>query len=97
MTDWKPESCWVWTGAKNSNGYGVIRDANSRNSLAHRISYQLFKGKLNGKSEIDHICEKRDCVNPRHLRIVNRAQNVQAIHWKDARELSRQQNHLKDI
>jgi len=67
--------CWKWIGAKSEKGYGYFYYKGSI-SLAHRISYEIFKGKLIKGLEIDHICNNPSCVNPKHLRQVSHSFNV---------------------
>lgn len=67
--------CWQWTGAPNSHGYGRMRIRN-KSLTAHRISYLLFVGALKDGLVIDHICRKRDCVNPAHLELVTVRENT---------------------
>lgn len=73
-----PESgCWIWLGAKQTNGYGHLGYM-GKTYLAHRISYQEHVGAIPEKMVLDHICHVRDCVNPDHLRPVTNAQNLLA-------------------
>ncbi len=63
-----PESgCWIWTGAILSNGYGKFRDANMKSALAHRATYEYYKGKIDAEKYICHTCDIPSCVNPNHL------------------------------
>lgn len=74
----KTDTCWLWTGAAlRDSKYGVIRWDN-RTQLAHRVSWSLAgNGDIPDGYEIDHICHVRLCVNPKHLRLVTRKQNVE--------------------
>jgi len=63
------QECWLWTSTKGRGGYGQFA-LQSRAKLAHRVSYNLFKGWIPEDLEIDHICNVRSCVNPDHLRAV---------------------------
>ena len=70
--------CWLWLGADNGNGYGVIglgRDSDGI-ALAHRVAYELFRGPIPDGFEPDHTCRVRCCINPWHLEIVTHAENV---------------------
>lgn len=70
----RTETCWDWTGAINSRGYGVIKK-NDNILLAHRYSYQEHKGKIPTGISIDHVCHNKRCVNPSHLRLATDKQN----------------------
>ena len=67
--------CWLWIGATNGNGYAKL-SVNGRMNEAHRVSYEMFVGKIPIGLDIDHLCRIRSCVNPNHLRILTRQQNV---------------------
>jgi hypothetical protein len=69
--------CWIWTGTKNEKGYGTLAvyDGRNKSVRAHRISYELFHGRIPNGMVIDHICRNRLCVNPHHLRAVDHRTN----------------------
>lgn len=71
--------CWLWLGTVNvSNGYGYV-SMGKRNSirLAHRASYEAFKGPIANGLHIDHLCRTKICVNPDHLEAVTQQVNNQ--------------------
>jgi len=74
----KTESCWDWTASKTPEGYGKI-SMESKDRSAHRIAYELAKGAIPAGLIIDHICHRRACVNPEHLRAVTYKQNQENL------------------
>ena len=71
----KTPHCWIWTSYKNEGGYGRF-GINYKHEFAHRVSYFLSKGSIPSQMTIDHLCRNRLCVNPSHLEIVSRGENV---------------------
>lgn len=80
------EACWEWNAYIQSNGYGQ-HSFGRRTVLAHRASYELFKGKIGKGMEIDHTCNNKKCVNPNHLEEVTTSEN-QARSYARGRKLS---------
>ena len=72
----KTDGCWLWKGFKNYGGYGVIHAYKGKNFLAHRVSYELHKGKIPKEKYIDHLCRNRACVNPNHIELVTFKENI---------------------
>lgn len=71
----KTDTCWLWTGMTDPNGYGLIKYG-GRNRLAHRVSYELSGREAIGARQIDHLCRVRLCVNPDHLEPVTSKLNT---------------------
>ena len=69
------DDCWLWTGAKNASGYGVFR-IGEKQYRAHRVAVRAAGYSVPTNGVIDHICRNRACVNPAHLRTVDRLTNV---------------------
>jgi hypothetical protein len=61
--------CWIWTGAANEHGYGVIGRGRrgEGNEKAHRLAYRLYKGEIPYGKIVLHKCGNPFCVNPSHL------------------------------
>jgi hypothetical protein len=74
----KSDDHWHWRGTTTSDGYGVfsLRVTGFTDSLAHRIAYQLERGQIPVGLHIDHLCRVRHCVNPDHMELVTRGENV---------------------
>lgn len=77
----KTDTCWLWTGAKDSGGYGQIRNAEGVVVKAHRLSLELAArplppGGVGSELVTDHLCRVRHCVRPDHLEIVTRQTNT---------------------
>lgn len=70
------DECWIWTGSANNHGYGTVT-VFGRCYVAHRLAYLIATGRDPGASEIDHRCFTPGCVNPAHLRLATRKQNVE--------------------
>jgi hypothetical protein len=71
--------CWVWHGAVNSDGYGLVSHGprkTRRVVKAHRFWYVRLSRPLLAGEELDHLCRRRRCVNPGHLQPVSRLTNV---------------------
>lgn len=70
--------CWPWFGTFNQKGYAVMNHR-SKHLRAARVSYKLFRGPIAEGLEPDHTCRMRGCVNPWHLDLVTRGENVRRV------------------
>src|SRR4051812_21072155 len=70
-----PGQCWEWTATRDRGGYGRFYLRGGL-AAAHRFSYQTFVGPIPEGLEIDHLCHNRGCVNPQHLDVVTRRENI---------------------
>lgn len=71
----KTQTCWNWIGYIGKTGYGQFKK-NNKMQKAHRVSYELYKGKIRRELEIDHLCRNKKCVNPKHLEAVTHRENM---------------------
>jgi len=62
----KVDGHWLWLGYIDQDGYGRFAFNYSR-ATAHRAAYKLFKGPIPDDYDADHVCEFRNCVNPKHI------------------------------
>jgi len=61
-----PNGCWEWRGATLRGGYGNM-GVEGKTKQAHRLSYELFNGKIPKGLLVCHICDNPPCCNPEHL------------------------------
>ncbi|MFJ7023199.1 HNH endonuclease signature motif containing protein [Streptomyces sp. NPDC101117] len=71
----KTDTCWLWTGAKTSRGYGQFTTG-GRTGMAHRWAYEDRNGPIPGGLPLDHLCRTPSCVNPAHLQPVTQRVNI---------------------
>jgi len=95
----KTEGCWEWTGYKQPAGYGTFY-MDGPKIYAHRAAWEFTNGPVPDEMHLDHTCHSRSCVNPSHLRMVTRKQNmehqitahansatgVRGVHWDKAKQ-----------
>lgn len=79
--------CWVWTGGRNSDGYGNCHmpiDGRLKSQKAHRAAWRLTRGDIPQGMSVLHRCDNPPCVNPDHLFLGTQADNM-----RDCREKGR--------
>ena len=70
-------ACWLWSGARSDEGYGIMYQGLSGKTLyAHRVAYEIKRGPIPQDKQIDHLCRTRHCVNPDHMELVSRRENI---------------------
>lgn len=68
-------NCWNWNKTKTIQGYGRIK-VNKKLYLPHRLSYEEFIGPI-GDLCVLHKCDNPSCINPEHLFLGTKKDNVQ--------------------
>jgi hypothetical protein len=81
----QPDGCWLWTGGKFANGYGMIQ-LQGKLRRVHRVIYVWTRGELPEDLQIDHTCKVKLCVNPMHMEAVTLAENVRRSNGWGGRE-----------
>lgn len=70
------DSCWLWKGDVDRNGYGVFAYRGKRRP-AHELALSFTTGeKRLPKYDTCHSCDNPACCNPSHLRFDTRKANV---------------------
>ncbi len=69
------DSCWLWTGAIGSTGYGRF-NAGPLTAYAHRWAYEFCIGSIPDGLTLDHLCRVTRCVKPDHLEPVTYRANI---------------------
>jgi hypothetical protein len=89
----KTNYCWLWTGAKQKGGYGLIM-VDGKVELAHRVSYRLNVGPIPKGKAIRHVvCDNPPCVRPDHTAPGSHQQNMNDMYAKGRRKAVRGKKH----
>lgn len=87
-----PPACWLWLGGKNGGGYGRM-NFGGRYRLAHRVSHELFNGPVPDDMCVLHKCDNPPCVNPAHLFVGTKKDNVDDMIRKGRKAIFKSADH----
>lgn len=59
--------CWLWTGARLPQGYGLIKRKDGAQLRAHRVAWELAHGSIPVGLFVCHHCDNPRCVRAYHL------------------------------
>ena len=83
MTKWHQEGeCWISDYSTGSHGYAQIvwldkEKGKSVGTTAHRVAWWAAnRQEIGSGMTVDHICRRRPCVNPSHLRLLSNEANA---------------------
>lgn len=69
--------CWLFIGKQDKDGYGNLHNRSGGGDYkAHRISWESYRGPIPEGLDVAHHCDVRACINPSHLYIATRQQNL---------------------
>ena len=94
----KTASCWLWQGAANTTGYGMVSWAGRKNIVAHRLAWKLLRGEIPAGMNALHKCDTPRCCNPDHIFFGTQKDNAADCMAKDrhARGERNKKNKLTD-
>lgn len=72
----KSDTCWMWTGRRDGNGYGQFKIVGVSSHFAHRHSWEMVHGTVPDGYSVCHRCDTPACVNPDHLFLGTQRVNV---------------------
>lgn len=82
------DGCVSWPRSLNpQTGYGQFNPGSRPGKMisAHRMSYLVFNGEIPAGMVVRHVCDIRDCVNPRHLKLGTQSDNIMDM-WERGRQ-----------
>jgi hypothetical protein len=88
----KVSECLEFTGHICEAGYGLVWHG-GKNRLAHRVSFELHNAPIMNEQHVMHSCDNRKCINPLHLELGSRVDNMQDMLAKGRANRAHGQRH----
>jgi hypothetical protein len=60
--------CHIFSGSIMTSGYGQVRHE-GRVMVAHRAAWEIANGPIPDGRTVIHLCRRRACINPEHLKL----------------------------
>ncbi len=80
--------CREWKKHCNNYGYGKLT-VSGRGVYAHRLSYELCYGPIPQGMDLMHKCDNPRCINPEHLSVGTRSDNMKDCSQKGRARIPR--------
>lgn len=87
--------CWLFLGYLDEFGYGKIGDEKGAPMPAHRASWNEHIGRVPAGMCVLHKCDVPNCINPDHLFLGTRFDNVKDMDAKGRRPLGEECSYAK--
>jgi hypothetical protein len=78
--------CVEWPMQPGCNGYGQFT-IDGWNTTSHVTAYRYFYGEIPAGMVVMHSCDNRMCINPDHLSLGTRSENIKDM-WSKGRQRS---------
>ncbi len=78
----KTDTCWLWNGATEKGGYGILHTRKAYGTgyvKVHRLSYEVHFGNIPKGLWVLHSCDNPPCVNPNHLSLGTHKDNMRQM------------------
>jgi hypothetical protein len=73
----KTDTCWLWVGARNEKGYGLLGIGSTNQVRAHRWIYETTNQCVVPEGMfVCHRCDNPSCVRPEHLYVGTHTDNM---------------------
>jgi hypothetical protein len=88
----KSGDCWLWMGTRSRNGHGVMSIGKYKKVGAHRFVWEIHYGEIPPGLCVCHKCDVPNCMNPSHLFLGTRSENIKDMLRKN-RHIKGEQSH----